>query len=313
MSKFAAIDIGSNTLLLLIVDNASGELVSIVEECEFGRLGQGLANSTRLHPDAVTRSLDIVRVFRTILDEHELERVGCVATQALREAENRDEFIVPAEEILGCRIELIAGEREASLVSRAVFESFPSLCEGKTLTVDVGGASTEFVLSENHSVQWVRSIPIGAVKLTEAGLQSDPPTAAEVGRLNEAIDAAIGELPLPSDVQVIGSAGTATTIASIALELASYQPERIHGHNLSADSVREILESLLGQSVAERKAVIGLEERRADVIAAGIAIYSRVLARTGGNDFAISNRGLRWGLAYEVAEQNSAEQNSAGE
>ncbi|MBL4636588.1 MAG: hypothetical protein JKY56_22240, partial [Kofleriaceae bacterium] len=276
-------------------------------------LGQGLANSTRLHPDAVARSLEIVRGFRTILDTHELERVGCVATQALREAENRDDFIVPAEEILGCPIELIAGEREATLVSRAVFESFPKLCEGKTLTVDVGGASTEFVLSENSSVQWVRSLPIGAVKLTEAALQSDPPTVAEVGQLMEAIDAAIGELPLPSDVKVIGSAGTATTIASIALELAGYEPERIHGHTLSADSVREILESLLRQSVAERKAVIGLEERRADVIAAGIAIYSRVLTRTNADDFTIGNRGLRWGLAYEVAGQSTTTQKSAAQ
>lgn len=301
MSKYAAIDIGSNTLLLLIVDDASGELVSIVDKCEFGRLGQGLANSTELHPDAVTRSLDSVRRFRLIMDTHKLERVGCVATQALREAENRDEFIVPAEEILGCPIELIAGEREAALVGRAVFESFSELRDDNLLIVDVGGASTEFILREAGAISWVKSLPIGAVKLTEAYLKSDPPTSEESDKLTSAIDLAMEVLELPSDTQVIGTAGTATTIASIEQKLASYQPEKIHGYKLSAESVRGIFESLLGQSVAERKTVPGLEERRADVIAAGIAIYSRVLKRCASETFTISNRGLRWGVAHEVS------------
>ncbi len=300
MSKFASIDIGSNTLLLLIVDDSSGELVAIVDECDFGRLGQGLAHSSTLHPDAVARSLKIVRRYRDIMQRHDLARVACVGTQALREATNRIDFVGPAEEILGCPIEIIDGKREAQLVARAVIESFPQQCTRDVLCVDVGGASTEFIHIAGGVTRSVISVPIGAVRLTELYLPGDPPSDVEIQRLYGHIDTVLAELDLPTGAQLVGSAGTATTIASIHLELCSYQPERIHGYEMSREVVEAVVGSLLSMPHAERKKLPGLEPKRADIIAGGVAIYSRAIQAIDATSLLISDKGVRWGLAYEL-------------
>ena len=300
--KYASIDIGSNTLLLLIADDASGELVSLVDLCEFGRLGQGMATSTRLHPDAIARSLAIVKRFRAAMDEHPDLRVGCVATQAIREADNRADFVTPAEEILGTKIEVIDGEREATLVARAVASSFPALCEQELVVVDVGGASTEFIHIRAGEVVSRTSLPIGAVRLRERFLHSDPPTPGETQALNLGIDQALAELDLPKGTPVVGSAGTATTIASMKLQLESYQPDQIHGLRLSPDEVEKTLERLLAAPLSKKTSMPGLEPGRADVIAAGVAIYSRVLKKLQASSFVVSDRGVRWGLIYELAK-----------
>ena len=200
MAKYASIDIGSNTLLLLIADDASGSLRRVVDECDFGRLGQGMANSSRLHPDAVERSMAIVKRYREILNQHEPLRIACVATQAIREAENRDEFVKPAEDLLGTPIEIIAGQREADLVARAVSHSFPELCEKELVVVDVGGGSTEFIHIRNRALVSLKSVPIGAVRLSERYLLTDPPNPDETRELFACIDKELAALDLPKGV-----------------------------------------------------------------------------------------------------------------
>jgi exopolyphosphatase/guanosine-5'-triphosphate,3'-diphosphate pyrophosphatase len=303
MTTFASIDIGSNTLLLLIADDASGELVSVVDECEFGRLGQGLANSTSLHPDAISRSLEIAERFRALLDTHKPERIGCVATQAVREADNRDAFVKPAEEILGTTIETIAGQREADLVARAVSSSFPELCAKEVVVVDVGGGSTEFIHIRDSEIVFLKSLPIGAVRLRERYLHSDPATPEETRSLLSAIDDELSTLDLPQGVPVVGSAGTSTSIASLKLKLKQYEPARIHGLRLRPSEVANTLAALLEATLEKKKLMPGLEPQRADVIAAGVAIYSRVLEKLNSPEFVVCDRGVRWGLLYELAER----------
>ena len=301
MSKYASIDIGSNTLLLLIADDASGELLSVVDECDFGRLGQGMASGSSLHPEAIERSLLIVKRYRELLDQHQVDKLGIVATQALREADNRELFVEPAEEILRAKIQVIDGEREASLVATAVAKSFPLLCEQELVIVDVGGGSTEFIHVRAGAVVSLKSLPIGAVRQSERYLRSNPPAAHETSDLIAAIDSALAELDLPVGVTVVGTAGTATTIASMALKLATYQPERIHGCQLSTGEVAKTLAQLLEATIEERCSFVGLEPQRAEVIPGGVAIYSRVLEHLEAPRFIVSDRGVRWGLIYELA------------
>ncbi len=302
MAKYASIDIGSNTLLLLITDDSSGTLVPIVDECDFGRLGQGLAHSSELHPDAIIRSLAVMRRYRSIINKHELAGVACVGTQALREADNRADFVEPAEDILGCPIEIIAGEREAELVATAVIRDFPEPCQGEVLCVDVGGASTEFIRIRGGELVSVMSLPIGAVRLSEAHLLSDPPTHEETANLYKAIAAQLDSLNLPAGAQLVGSAGTATTIASIKLGLTTYQPERIHGHVMTREDVHTVTQQLLESTVAEKKMLPGLAPKRADVIAGGCAIYDLIIRTMDAESLTISDRGVRWGLVYELAK-----------
>lgn len=291
------IDIGTNTLLLLIVDDAMQPLVDL---CRFGRLGKGLDASGRLAAAAIAASLEICREYRKVLDDHGVARPIVIATQAAREAGNAAEFVGPAEQILNAPIQVITGEREAALAALAVARTFPELAAARYLVVDVGGGSTEVITVDAGRVTAEVSMPIGAVRLTERHLKHDPPSAPEIAALTADIDRHLAALSLPRGIPVIGTAGTATTLAAIKLGLERYDPAAVTGLRLSRDAVAVMLGRLLAASVAERTRVPGIEAQRADVIAAGAAIFARILPRVDATVLITCDRGIRWGLAYEA-------------
>ena len=294
----AVIDIGTNTLLLLIVDD---QLHRVVDLCRFGRLGKGLDASGNLAPESIAKSIEICREYRRVMDEHGVKTPAVIATQALREAKNAREFVAPAEEILGAKIEIIAGAREAELAFTSVAQAFPDLAGTPYVVVDVGGGSTEFIVTDGTKVVSAVSVPIGAVRLTERHLKHDPPAHGEILELEADIDRHLAQLALPVGVPLIGTAGTATTMAAVALSLATYDPDKVTGLRLTPERVAELRDTMLAASTAERRATAGVEPQRADVIAAGIAIYARALARVHAPVMITCDRGIRWGLAYERA------------
>jgi exopolyphosphatase/guanosine-5'-triphosphate,3'-diphosphate pyrophosphatase len=296
----AVIDIGTNTLLLLIVDD---QLRRVVDLCRFGRLGKGLDATGRLSPDTISASLEICREYRAILDTHAISAPAVIGTQALREATNAADFTGPAEHILGAPIEIIAGPREAELAFLSVARTFPELAGSPYLVVDVGGGSTELIASDGTHVVSAVSIPIGAVRLTERHLSSDPPTAAERAALDADIDAHLATLELPRGVPVVGTAGSATTFASVALRLATYDPDAVTGFRLTPEDVTDLSRRIADATVAERRAMPGMEPQRADVVAAGVAIYERIMQRTNAPVFITCDRGVRWGLAFTLADR----------
>lgn len=297
----AVIDIGTNTLLLLVVEPGPDRtLRAVVDWCRFGRLGQGLDQTKQLHPDAIARSLDICREFRAALDQHAVERVDVIATQSLREATNAATFAEPAAAILGAPIQIISGEREAELAFASAAHSLPALAGAPFVVADVGGGSTEVIPGEGARLWSATSVPIGAVRLTERHLRGDPPTAAERAALTAAIDAALAPLELPRAVTLVASAGTATTLAALDLALP-YDPERVHGHTLTPERLAALTDRLLAATVAERRALVGMQAQRADVIAAGAAIFARLAVRLAAPRVVVSDRGIRWGLAYATA------------
>jgi exopolyphosphatase/guanosine-5'-triphosphate,3'-diphosphate pyrophosphatase len=292
----AVIDIGTNTLLLLIVDE---EMRPLVDLCRFGRLGKGLDATGRLAKESIATSLEICRDYRRVMDDHGVERPIVIATQAAREAQNAAEFVVPAEGILRAPIEVIAGRREAELAATAVARTFPELAAARYLVVDVGGGSTELITVDAGRVESEVSVPIGAVRMTERHLKHDPPVAAEVAALTADIDHHLAQVALPGAVPVVGTAGTATTLAAVKLGLERYDPAAVTGLRMTPEAVAGLLARLLAATVAERKAIAGIEPQRADVIAAGAAIFARILQRTGAPVLITCDRGIRWGVAYE--------------
>jgi exopolyphosphatase/guanosine-5'-triphosphate,3'-diphosphate pyrophosphatase len=306
VTRFAAVDIGSNTLLLLVVErDERGELRARQDLCRFGRLGQGLDRSGRLADEAVSRSLEIAREYRRVLDE-EAPIAGLVAlgTQAVREATNAADFLGPAEEILGVPIEVVSGEREAALVFRSVVEAFPALASGEVVVVDVGGASTEIIAGRGGAVTSLVSVPIGAVRLSERHLKSDPPTAEEGRALIADIDGELGKLELPRGATLVGTAGTATTLASVAQNLRVYQADKVQGYRIGRAEVERQLARYLELTVAEKRYMPGLEPQRADVIAGGAAIYARVASYLDAAEIVTSDRGIRWGAVHELAARS---------
>jgi exopolyphosphatase/guanosine-5'-triphosphate,3'-diphosphate pyrophosphatase len=305
MSRIGVLDIGTNTLLLLVVErDEDGSIRPLHDEARFGRLGKGLDGSGNLDPNNVAISLDIVADYRDKMKELGVDTIAAVGTQALREAGNADTFVTPAQELLGTTIEVIAGEREAELVYIAVANSFPELSASEMIIADVGGGSTEVIVGAAGTVKSFTSLPIGSVRMTERHLHSDPPTQEETRALIADIDEALSSLDLPKGAPVIGTAGTATSIASVDLKLVDWDPDKVNGLELAPSEVDRQLAKYLQLTLNKRKGIRGLEQARADVIAGGVAIYSRLLHRVGTQRFIVSDRGVRWGVAHELAESS---------
>lgn len=300
--RTAIIDIGTNTLLLLIVErDAAGVPRPVVDLCRFGRLGQGLDASGRLADAAIERSLAICREYAAVMAEHHVDRRAVIGTQALREAANARAFTAPAEALLGAPIEIIAGPREAELAFGAVAATFPELRGTPYVVCDVGGGSTELIATDGTRVTSEVSVPIGAVRLAERHLKSDPPATAELRALTDDIDARLAPLELPPGALVIATAGTATTLAAIELGLATYDPDKVTGLRLEAPAVQALFDRLVAMTTATRRGLPGMVPERADVLPAGAAILARVLARIGAPAMIVCDRGIRWGLAHERA------------
>ncbi len=297
--RVAAVDVGTNTALLLIAELREGRLSPTANEAEIVRLGQGVDRTRRLAPEAVDRTLAVLARYGELVAKSGVDRAAAVGTQALREVENGQEFLVRAQAALGFPVEVIDGEREARLSFRAVAASFPEPPGGRRTVLDIGGGSTELVVG-GRDVERLASVPIGAVRLTERLLHHDPPTPDERAALIVEIDRALDGAPHPEG-QLVGVAGTVTTMCAISLGLAVYDGERVHGSRLSRAEVERTVAHLGAMPLGERKRLPGLDPRRADVIFAGGAILARVMARAAVDELIVSDRGIRWGLAGELA------------
>jgi exopolyphosphatase/guanosine-5'-triphosphate,3'-diphosphate pyrophosphatase len=303
--NLATIDIGTNTTLLLVA-SAVGEKVEVLADCaEITRLGRGIGHQGALAPEAITRTLAALRDYAEIARQHGA-RVAAVGTEALRRAPNAAAFLGPAAEILGVEVEVIDGQREAALTFRAVAASFADAGKGRLVVVDIGGGSTEIVLASDGEVGFRVSLPLGSVRLTEAHVHHDPPTAAEQAAIAAAVDDAVAAVPLPPPpVTLVGVAGTVTSLAAMALQLASYDPARVHGYRLSRADLGQQVARLGASTQPERERMIGLDPRRADVILAGALILDRIATAAGAPEIRVSDRGIRWGLLYERLAQSS--------
>ncbi len=304
MRRLAAVDIGTNTLLLLVAEVGAGGVRALRDEIRFGRLGQGVDGSGRLSSEAIERSLGYLREYRELLDAAQVEAVTAVGTQALREAANADEFLGPAREILGAPVLVIDGEREAALVYRSVVHAFTDLAAGDLVVADVGGGSTEVIAGRGGALRSLISLPIGSVRLTERHLHGDPATPDETRALLADIDGHLGRLDpalAGSAPALVGTAGTATTLAAVEQKLRAYDADKVQGFRLSRPAVERQLARYLELTVAEKRRLPGLEPQRADVIAAGAAIYARLAVHLDAPQLVTSDRGVRWGALLELA------------
>ena len=302
--RVAAVDLGTNTALLLVVDKRGQELIPIVNEAEIVRLGQGVDRTGSLSNEAMERTLAVLERFGETVRQSGVERAGAVGTQALREVDNGAAFLDRARIALGFPVDVIDGQREARLSWRAVAESFPPPPGGRRTVLDIGGGSTELLLGGSE-IEALASLPIGSVRLTERLLREDPPTVAErhalIAAIDHALDVAPARLFLPGG-ELVGVAGTITTLCAITLGLACYDGERVQGTLLKRSDVEREVERLGAMPLADRRRTAGLDPRRADVIYAGGMILLRVLDRASADVIHVSDRGIRWGLAGELAE-----------
>lgn len=318
MTRVAAVDCGTNSIRLLVADAdpRTGELTELDRRMTIVRLGQGVDRTGRLAPEALERTFAACHAYAEAIKEHGAERLRFVATSASRDAENRDEFVRGVLDILGVEPEVVTGDQEAEFSFTGATRELAGRDDLATpyLVVDIGGGSTEFVVGADR-VRAARSVDVGCVRMTERhlvrdGVVTDPPTAEQVAAMRADIEAALDlaeeTVPLREARTLVGLAGSVTTIAAIALDLAEYDSERIHHSRVPIARVREITEWLLRSTHAERAAVPSMHPGRVDVIGAGALVLLSIMERTGAGEVVVSEHDILDGIAFKVAEDAEA-------
>lgn len=308
--RFASFDLGTNTFLLLIADVEDTRIEPVYEKETVVRLGKGVAAAGNLNAEAMQRGLACLQEYLTLAKQHGAEKIFAVGTSALRDAANRSEFLEAVFTETGLRIAIISGEKEAQLTFAGALSNKADL-SGPIAVLDIGGGSTEVVIGEstiligNELSLNARSADIGSVRLTERFAKSDPVRSEEVQRIREQAEkmmrATWSTESLAPVKTVIGTAGTITTLAAMALAMREYDPRRIDGFKLTRQKLGEITAAATRRTIAERQQMPGLSPARADVILAGALILETFLDLYQFAEILVSDRGLRYGVLVEQA------------
>ncbi len=293
-----AIDIGTNSVRMLITDTSGAE---IARHMQITRLGQDVDRRGRLVEPAIARTLAVLRRYRETLDRHGVARIRAIATSAARDADNRRSFFARVEATLGHPPELISGSEEAELsFIGATAELDPG--DGPFLIFDIGGGSTEFVLG-TRLPESLLSVDIGTVRLSERHLASDPPRAAElracIAEVSRSLEAVRTHIAVGRARLVIGLAGTVAALAAMKLGLAEIDRARTHGMILRREDVESLLETLAAVDMEARRRLL-LEPERARVIVAGAAILLQILRDFDTAEMRVSEHDILDGLAASI-------------
>ena len=305
--RLAAIDVGSNSIRLVVAeyDHASG--LTIIEDVkEQPRLAAGVATSGELDDVAMEHAIQALRRMLDLCQRRKVTRIRAVATAAVREAGNGQAFLDHIDEQLGLRLEIIDGATEAALSYSSVAHHFP-LEDTKVLVADIGGGSLELIGAVDGLVEFADSLPFGAVRLTDLFLSDEDHVHRRIKKLRKHVRRALREvLPSPrrqwSGATVIGSGGTFTNLGRMAAARRGIPLEEpVHGLEVSTAEVEHLLERLSNMPQEERAQVPGLNPSRADIILAGLAVTTELLARIDARGVVVSAFGLREGLLLDMA------------
>jgi exopolyphosphatase/guanosine-5'-triphosphate,3'-diphosphate pyrophosphatase len=303
--RLAGVDIGTLTCRLLIADLPSGgSLKEVRSERRILRLGEGVDQAKRLSVAAMDRVLQCLKEWRELINAAHVDATAAVATSAVRDAANRDEFLSLVKRETGFEVEIITGNEEARRTMLGIRSGLP---HGVTnaLALDIGGGSTEFILDRPGGSPIVRSIDVGVVRLCERLLCHDPPTEEELRQAREWVasetNAAVAGMGNYQTATFVGTAGTVTSLAAMAQKLPSYEPARIHNYRLQLDTIQDLERTLLSRKRADRAGLPGLEKGREEVIAAGAIIIRTVMETLERSMVLVSDLGLREGVLIDLA------------
>ena len=291
----AAIDVGSNSLLLTVVGD-DGRVLH--DEARVVGLGQGLGDRGLFRPDRMRLAEEVLASYVATARSFGVEpwSILAVGTSGCRRAMNADTWIGRVQKDLGLKIHVISGDDEARLTWLGALRDL-ALPEGPMLVIDIGGGSTELVLGEGGQMAHRASLEIGSVRLTEEHLGRGVADPAAVARLRRWVEVQVERFSfVPTPRTVVGVAGSVTTLATVALGLATYDAERVHGSRLTRDDLRAIAEKLLPADAAERRRLVPAAPDRADYLLAATVILDEVLGHARRDALTVSDRGLRFGL-----------------
>jgi exopolyphosphatase/guanosine-5'-triphosphate,3'-diphosphate pyrophosphatase len=301
--RVAIVDIGTNSTRLLVAEVDDGRVSELERRSTVTRLGRGVDTSGQLAAEAIEDVCETVAEYVAIYEPLKPDVVTAIATSAVRDAENSGVFLAELRERFALSAHILDGAEEARL-------TYLGTCAGRspvdgTLVVDIGGGSTELVVGSGSKVGFHASLQAGTVRHTERYLTTDPPAADELDALaNDVrglIDAELADTAIASADQGIAVAGTPTSLAAIEQQLEPYDPERVHGFELSLDAIQRMYSMLASMRLEERLAVPGLQPSRAPTIVAGVVILIQVMRAFGLRKIEVSEHDILHGAALEAA------------
>jgi exopolyphosphatase/guanosine-5'-triphosphate,3'-diphosphate pyrophosphatase len=301
--RVATIDIGTNTVLLLVAEGGGAEpLRAVAERATITRLGEGVDRTRELSAEAVKRTTDCLAEYAAVVRQLGVACTAVVGTSAMRDARGGEAVKQAVRDQLGVEARVISGQEEARLTFRGALSGMPALA-AQAVVFDIGGGSTEVVVgrtSEPLELSFAESFDVGSVRLTE---RHGEDAAAIIGAARAAF---AGLAPVAAGTVPVGIAGTMTTLAAVELALVPYDGARVHGHTMSRASLETVVKRLASLDVESRRKVAGMEPKRADVIVAGGWLALALLEHWNVESVRVSDRGVRWGLAEELANSLAA-------
>ena len=302
MSRKAIIDIGSNSVKFLVCESAGDKTIrTVLDTSDIARLGEGLDATGLIGDKAMERNVAAVVAFAEKAKELGADQIVSVGTMALRKACNSDIFVRKVKEACGVDVKIIPGEEEARLSYLAILSGLPMDKDADLVVFDTGGGSTEFIYGRGTEMIKRFSVNLGAVRITENYLKSDPVTPEEVKTATSQIDKEFAEAEVAGRPKLlVGMGGAVTTMGAVKHKMVKYDPAAIQGSKLLKKDIEDQIAEYSKRTVEQRKELPGLQPKRADVILAGACILKVITDRLGAEELTISDRGLRHGLAFEL-------------
>lgn len=278
--KVAAIDVGTNSMRLLIADYEDGDFKNREKHINVTRLGLDVDRDGIIGEGAIQRNLDSLDEFGSLARQEGCEEIWAIGTSALRDSKNSDEFVKRAAEKSGIAVEIISGAAEADMGFIGVLQGLDRKDEN-ILVVDIGGGSTEFIVGNKDGIKFIKSENIGALRMTEKFLRQDPVDTLEYGLMesyiSEELDDTIDKVCKLNIKKVVGIGGTITSVAAMLQEMEPYDMEKIHGSVIRYSEISQLLGSLKNMRLSEKRMIKGLQPQRADIITAGVGILEIIL------------------------------------
>ncbi|WP_432667501.1 Ppx/GppA phosphatase family protein [Wukongibacter baidiensis] len=280
MEKCCVIDIGTNSIRMLTAKLENGYIIENEKILEMTRIGEGVDRTKTLSKEAIERSIAALKKFKDKASCNGIDDIKIIATSAVRDAVNREVFLKRAKDELGLDIEVISGEREAELGFIGVINGIDEQVDN-VLVIDIGGGSTEFVFGDSKGIRFSKSLNVGAVRMTDKHIDTDPISDIEMDSLADdirrIIDEIVGDLQKFEIKEVAGIGGTATSLAAIAQSLEIYDREKVHNYNLTIEEISNMVDRFKLCDNDERRKFKGLQPKRADIILAGSKILYEIL------------------------------------
>ena len=307
--KIGTIDIGTNSMRLLIADYKNNKIENRKKYINITRIGQGVDDKGYITEEALERNLNALKEFADKCIEEKCEKVYCMGTSALRDSKNGQDFVNRAKELTNIDVKIICGEEESNLGFMGVLEGAGGDKSNYILVLDIGGGSTEFIVGNEDGIKFCKSENVGALRMTEKFITTDPISDEEFNKMSDFIEKTISstldKIKGMHVSKLVGIGGAITSLSAMNQQLEVYSMEKVHNSVVTKKDLEKILQMLKNMTLEDKKRLKGLQPKRADIITAGVVILDIIMEKLELNEIIVSEYDNLEGLMCQIAKKMS--------